>query len=450
MELDFEINFSHTRNRSERVLVERKKIELSRVNNYVPTSSFGIIDSLCSSDEDSEQNMPPVNGPNGPQEKDTPFDLRKSLSARFGGTHSTSKPEIDPISRFSPVKKMFDPFVKSKSNRNKSIRKSTVSDLSDEKENRNSSPAHLHGLLKTGNRRGALFFEFLVKSTEDFYAARTKKDENGLTCVYTFYSLHMRRTSHSESSSLVGRMDVSCHQLVTEFVLCDNIHSRKSTSDKMIKDQLIIKRSCGNEIAAVVMQDLRQLGKAEEGVSDISSDVKMHVLTPAGNHGLPIISEKGGPARLLDRWRLGGGCDCGGWDMACPLDVFSNPKFKIADLADNRNSAQLFIQGKRDDIPAFAMRGIGDGKYEVDFHARLSSLQAFSISVAMLHAAGRKRSTSQMSQIGSPTLCARSIIESTVDALAKEENEEISNVNKKEHVLSSFVLNPPFSPIARV
>ncbi|KAL3619285.1 hypothetical protein CASFOL_036855 [Castilleja foliolosa] len=449
MELDFEINFNNNSNRSERVLVERKKIELSQVNN---ASSFGIIDSLCSSDEESEQNMPPVNGPNGQQEKDMSFNLRRSLSARFGGAHSPSKPETNPRSRFSPVRKMLDPFVKTKSNRKKSIRKLTASDLSDEKENRNSSPAHLHGLLKSGNKRGDIFFEFFVKSTDDFYQAKTRKGENGLTFAYTFYSLRMRRTSNGDSSSLVGRMHVSCCPLVTEFVLSDIVHPRISASDKMIKDQLIVKHSCENEIAAIVMQDLRQIRKAEEGVSDNSNAVKMHAVIPAGNHGLPISSENSGPTRLLDRWRLGGGCDCGGWDMACPLDIFSNPNFKIVDLADNRKPVQLFIQGKRDDIPAFAMTGIGNGKYEVDFHARLSTLQVFSISVAMLHAAeasGRTRSITQMSQNYSPTFCAKDILESTMDALAKEEDEETYEVNEKEQVISSFVLNPPFSPIAR-
>ncbi|KAK6137469.1 hypothetical protein DH2020_028826 [Rehmannia glutinosa] len=134
--------------------------------------------------------------------------------------------------------------------------------------------------------------------------------------------------------------------------------------------------------------DLCRLEQAKEGISDNSSRGKMHVVIPAGNHSLPS-SESRGPSPLLDRWRLGGGCDCGGWDMACPLDVFGNPNFRVAEcqpLMDNQHPVELFVQGRKDNIPAFAMRPIEDGKYAIDFHAQLSSLQAFSICVSILHA----------------------------------------------------------------
>ncbi|PWA62209.1 hypothetical protein CTI12_AA362490 [Artemisia annua] len=51
------------------------------------------------------------------------------------------------------------------------------------------------------------------------------------------------------------------------------------------------------------------------------------VVISSGNHGLPS-DESHGPSPLLDRWRLGGGCDCGGWDMGCPLIVLGNPNIQ--------------------------------------------------------------------------------------------------------------------------
>lgn len=112
-----------------------------------------------------------------------------------------------------------------------------------------------------------------------------------------------------------------------------------------------------------------------------------------------------------------------------------------------------YIQGRKDNIPAFKMRKIEDGKYEVDFHAQLSSLQSFSICVAILHAAetfngvGQERSK-QMLQSDSLRVFAEEEVKNLIDAIAEEEK---STVNKKmEEVLPSFVLNPPFSPIARV
>ena len=84
----------------------------------------------------------------------------------------------------------------------------------------------------------------------------------------------------------------------------------------------------------------------KELVPDSVSPVKMNVVIPSGNHSLPT-SESHGPSPLMDRWRLGGGCDCGGWDMACPLHIFSNLRIRMADshlLMDNRQPLKLFFQ----------------------------------------------------------------------------------------------------------
>lgn len=471
-------------------VVGRKKIEFSRGTEAA--LSFGIIDSLCSSDEDSsliEPNRPleislseqctssvcnslatsqsiaaPINEVNSPYVKDLPLNLHKPISVKLAMPHSSAKSDSDssrassPKARFNPVRKVFDPFVKSKSHRsplsssneaccenvselsviggNKTVCKSLMYDKYDEKENHISvpqcSPAHLHGYLKLGNKRGVPFLEFSVKSTEDVYVAKTWKVETGLTWVYTFHSLHHRRKSNTSGwgfkdinreSSMVGQMQVSCHldsesrgagesndSMVTEFVVYDTIHSRKNTSShdnnsSSASDDIMSWGNCESketsaktkargqlnhsgelsaslsqpltaaelhpelEIAAIVMEvpfekrdslefksgDNKRIGQRlpnlpdpcqMEGISDISSPRKMHVVVPAGNHSLPI-TESCGPSPLLDRWRLGGGCDCGGWDMSCPLKVFSNLNVEIGEvvpLMDDRNKAELFVQ----------------------------------------------------------------------------------------------------------
>ncbi|KAK6130068.1 hypothetical protein DH2020_036195 [Rehmannia glutinosa] len=536
-----EINFSHYRSAScrdvrserlkeegdevlKRVSVERKKIEFSKgTKSAFP---FEIIDSLCSSDEDSslvepnsslemsfsEQSTPSVlrnqielrsrdsmiaSESVSPREKDRPVNLHKSLSTKLALPHSPAKSESNgsragsPKSRFSPVKKMFDPFIKSKSHRSPLSSSNEAgtnhNDKSEkprhveynyhceDKENYNlavqCSPAHLHGLLKLGNKRGVPLFEFSVKSTEDVYVAKTWKVEKGLNWFYTFHSLPHRRKSNARDSSLAGQMHVLCHLCKDDGEVNDSMVTESKTKTKGVEPKHSQPLTSAElrpelELAAVIMQvpfgkrESLKLKKsdeteAKEGVSDISSSMKMHVVIPAGNHSLPV-NESGGPSRLIDRWRLGGGCDCGGWDMACPLNIFSNPNVESTEgrsLMDDRNPAELFVQGKKDNLPAFTMRAIKDGKYAVDFHAQLSSLQAFSICVAVLHAVeastavGRKISN-QMSQIDSLRGFAKDEIENTVDARAER---EISRVNSKiEQVLPSFVLNPPFSPVARV
>lgn len=73
---------------------------------------------------------------------------------------------------------------------------------------------------------------------------------------------------------------------------------------------------------------------------------KVNVVTSSGNHSLPT-TESPGPSRLLDRWKLGGGCDCGGWDMGCPLVVFGNSDIQCAEdhpLVNNLQPWKLYVQ----------------------------------------------------------------------------------------------------------
>ncbi|KAL2558531.1 Uncharacterized protein Fot_03270 [Forsythia ovata] len=200
----------------------------------------------------------PVNDGNGLQERDQNVNLHKSLSAKLALSHSPAQSKSDssrassPKARFSPVRKMFDPFVKAKSQRsllsstnkagretmigikpNKTLCESLPRDFSEmpndlernsqcqEKENCSSvsqcSPAHLHGVLKLENKHGAPFFKFSVKSPKDVYVAKTWKLENSLIWVYTFHSLHRRQKSNAsgwglrndnKESSPVGQMQV--------------------------------------------------------------------------------------------------------------------------------------------------------------------------------------------------------------------------------------------------
>lgn len=101
----------------------------------------------------------------------------------------------------------------------------------------------------------------------------------------------------------------------------------------------------------------------------------------------------------------------------------------------------MVVQGRKDEAPAFTIKEVKEGKYAVDFHAQLSSLQAFSICVAILHAAdaGHERSE-QMLQSDSLRVFAEEEIKHLIDAISEEEKFKME---------PSFVMNPPFSPIAR-
>lgn len=96
---------------------------------------------------------------------------------------------------------------------------------------------------------------------------------------------------------------------------------------------------------------------------------------------------------------------------------------------------------------------IEEEQYEVDFHAQLSSLQAFSICVAIWHCTENssgfgQESVQQMLKCKSLKIFFKEEMEFSTQAVMGE-NRQI-NTKIVEETPPSFVFNPPFSPIARV
>ncbi|KAL1192036.1 hypothetical protein V5N11_012859 [Cardamine amara subsp. amara] len=197
-------------------------------------------------------------------------------------------------------------------------------------------------------------------------------------------------------------------------------HSENTASDPWPASDL----HPGLEIAAIVIQD-------SSSNSKLSSRV-MKVILPTGNHGLPD-SENSCPTPILQRWRSGGGCDCSGWDMGCHLFVLESPE-----LINNHNGLELFIEGGKEITPAMTMACIREGHYEVNFHAKLSALQAFSVCVAELH----RTEVSRGERSNSLSRC--SSLRELIDM------ETPMNLRDTREVLSSFMPNVTFSPISRV
>jgi hypothetical protein len=97
---------------------------------------------------------------------------------------------------------------------------------------------------------------------------------------------------------------------------------------------------------------------------------------------------------------------------------------------------------------------VEEGQYAVDFHAKLSPLQAFSICVAILHgtsafsATAEKEKNQQLSQCNSLNTLIEEEVEHFIKSVTTEENKTMSNIQKRIH--RPCVLKPPFSPIGRV
>ncbi|RZS17554.1 hypothetical protein BHM03_00049700 [Ensete ventricosum] len=175
----------------------------------------------------------------------------------------------------------------------------------------------------------------------------------------------------------------------------------------------------------------------------------VRVITPSGTHGLPNTDD-GGPSTLQDRWRSGGGCDCGGWDMGCPIVVFNNSHaddWVDSQTFESRTSMFLFLQGSKEKVPALSIMADGKGQYLVDFHARLSNLQAFSICIAVLHgfdvaSAVVQEKNRQKSHSNSLKLLLEEEVWRLIEAAATEE--------RKVKPPTYRLLETPFSRMGRV
>ncbi|KAL0456928.1 UNVERIFIED_CONTAM: hypothetical protein Slati_1032000 [Sesamum latifolium] len=122
---------------------------------------------------------------------------------------------------------------------------------------------------------------------------------------------------------------------------------------------------------------------------DGECSTSMDVLIPAGLHSGPR-TRIGGPSSLTERWISGGHCDCGGWDIGCPITVLntgSSSADSSSETADSGEckSTDLFIQGSKQEVPALKMVNIHEGLYYIHFQSTLSTLQSFAIAAAIIH-----------------------------------------------------------------
>uniref|UniRef100_A0A1J3FL32 Uncharacterized protein n=2 Tax=Noccaea caerulescens TaxID=107243 RepID=A0A1J3FL32_NOCCA len=112
------------------------------------------------------------------------------------------------------------------------------------------------------------------------------------------------------------------------------------------------------------------------------------VVIPSGIHGGPR-KRNGGPSSLVQRWKSGGSCDCSGWDLGCPLTVFKG-QARNDQNEGQCNLFELFTEGSKLGIPGLRIMSVRDGLYFVQFQAKISALQSFSIALAYIHSQSQR------------------------------------------------------------
>ncbi|KAK4780579.1 hypothetical protein SAY87_016685 [Trapa incisa] len=265
----------------------------------------------------------------------------------------------------------------------------------------------VQALLQVAFKNDLPLFTFAVKNNGDVLAAAVK-ERNSSSCkgnqtlIYTF--LMIREVKKKSASwinqggkgkgknyvpNVVAQMKVSISPLsnLREFVLfsVEPKNQNQHTSEFLPN----------NELAAIVSHIPLRIypysvinqhqGSLSEDV-DQDASVNMTVILPSGVHSLPST---GGPSSLIQRWRSGGSCDCGGWDLGCQMKVLSGDHHLREKLTSKSPPVTghfaLFPQlDAQENRPEFALAPFKDDIYSVEFNSSLSVLQAFSMSIAAL------------------------------------------------------------------
>ncbi|XP_059660814.1 uncharacterized protein LOC132307150 isoform X2 [Cornus florida] len=318
--------------------------------------------------------------------------------------------------------------------------------VDDSRHNDKHGSSTVQALLQIAIKNGHPLFTFAVDNNGNILAATmrklstSKKDDD--SWIYTFFTIRemkkkngcinqgskgkgqgyvpnvvaQLKVTDSQFSKLIGHKCTEQFS-IREFVLfaVDPRESDQQTSDFQPNDELaaiIVKfpeQTAKNldqdgqqsdsfsyqsmiglkEPLSEVRSNSNSRDDKENGSSNGSQDLfSTTVLLPGGIHGLP---SKGEPSSLIERWKSGGLCDCGGWDMGCRIRVLSNQirlsrRSSSSIVHPTEGLFELFSQGEPlENRPAFSLSAFKDGLFSVEFNSSLSLLQAFSICIAVLN-----------------------------------------------------------------
>lgn len=297
------------------------------------------------------------------------------VSVKSGPVRSDSSGFLDDMNReklnghtrtrSSPLRRVLDPLLKSKglnsfrSTDTVQPSKGSLNSSDPGTVNTNESfqaeklgQSMIKALLEVATKNGLPLFRFVVDDGSNMLATTmgslASSVKGGFDQIYVFSSVSEIKKSGSWLSkgnkgkncgyfyNIIGQMKISdshISDLVRESVLF-SVEQRQA-------DQASAKFTPCTELAAVVIKipgesnvqqvdkDITNNGSTESlatygctcnFIENSSSNITTAIL-PGGVHSLP---NKGIPSPLIDRWRFGGLCDCGGWDVGCKLQILTN------------------------------------------------------------------------------------------------------------------------------
>lgn len=291
-------------------------------------------------------------------------------------------------------------------------------------------------LFQMAVKNGRPLFTFSIDNNKDILAATvrslTAKDDTK-SWVYTFFTIHEVKKKkggwfhHGTKDRGHGYLPNVTAQMKVTNPSNSNCTSREFvlySVDSGQTDHQMLDAQPENELAAIVVRFARK--EDEEENQDCFN---MTVILAGGHHGVP---RKGEPSPLIERWRSGGRCDCGGWDVGCRLRTFTN-KVQCDRRSKPPENFHLFFQ---EDVinerPFFSLSPLKEGIFSVEYDSSLPLQHAFSICISVIEC----RKSSHQTEL--KTYVAKQVIDDDGD----DDDDYEAPV--------TYASLPPVSPVERV
>ncbi|XP_073147931.1 uncharacterized protein [Henckelia pumila] len=344
-----------------------------------------------------------------------------------------------------------------------------ISNLTNKEKNESST---LQALLQVALKNGVPLYTFTVDNCSEILASTVKEScspkRKERRWIYTFFSFSETKKKNGSwiyqgsndrnneyIPNIVARMKASdvaypsrqksmIKTSVREFVL-SSAGSRDvdQTSDSIPRDELAAIVINFDEKISGLMHEDNQVGQPTglkepfRKVTNCSYNgdgapngtmnddyFNASVILPGGDHGVP---SKGEPSPLIRRWKSGGSCDCGGWDLGCRLRILSSGQVSKWFTPTCGPFKLFFEEESGEKRPFYALSPFKDGIFSVEFNSSIKLIQAFSIGIAVLNS-GKTSAEITSSEESEP----------------KTLNPAVSEVSAK------YLSYPPVSPFGRV
>ncbi|PWA50063.1 hypothetical protein CTI12_AA476400 [Artemisia annua] len=287
-----------------------------------------------------------------------------------------------------PMRRLLDPLLKHKGHQlNEKIFQSNKNIISSPIYDKKPNSSNPRALLQLTLKNEIPFFKLVVDSRSSVLAAGVTKlpsGNNDTSLTYTFYSLHeIKNKSCDRKNQAAKEKGLGFHHnVVGHMKISSSYRAEFSGLERdlfAVRESVLYGPDCmlSGELAAIIVKN-----KTKENYGSLGSSESTVVILPGGSHSLP---KSGEPSSLINRWRSGGACDCGGWDIGCELRVLTDEnETNEIPKASTSYSLNLFYKGSHNNKHALSLTTLENGLYSLEYNASISLLQAFSICVAVV------------------------------------------------------------------